>query len=211
MPVITIRGQLGSGAPEIGKLIADKLQTDYVDREIIAEVAALTKDSEESIIAKETPGNSLLKLIRDSLEHSHAFGEGWQGAYLPITNVPLDDARYVDALKSIIMELATNESVVICGRGSQFILKNFPRAFHVLVVAPLELRVNYVMQKMNLQKRNDAKKEIASSDNSHREFIKRYFHAKLEDPEHYDMVINSGRLSNEAAAFIIIEAARMKN
>ena len=38
MPVVTIRGQLGSGAPEIGKLIAEKLQCDYVDREIISQI-----------------------------------------------------------------------------------------------------------------------------------------------------------------------------
>ena len=35
MSVVTIRGRLGSGAPEIGKLVADKLHADYVDREII--------------------------------------------------------------------------------------------------------------------------------------------------------------------------------
>jgi len=39
MPVITIRGTLGSSAPEIGKLVAEKLHIDYVDREIIAEIA----------------------------------------------------------------------------------------------------------------------------------------------------------------------------
>ena len=39
MPVITIRGQYGSWSAEIGELIAHKLNIDYVDREIIAEVA----------------------------------------------------------------------------------------------------------------------------------------------------------------------------
>ena len=32
---------MGSGAPEIGKLVADKLHFDYVDREIIDRVAEL--------------------------------------------------------------------------------------------------------------------------------------------------------------------------
>ncbi|MDD5126911.1 MAG: cytidylate kinase-like family protein [Dehalococcoidales bacterium] len=209
MPVITIRGQLGSGAPEIGKLIADKLDTDYVDREIIAEVAALTKDSEERVIEKETPRN-LLKRIKTSLERSYTFGDGWQGSYLPVKKVPLDDDRYVEALKSVILDLALNESIVICGRGSQFILKNYPRAFHVLVVAPLELRINYVMHKYDLPKK-EAKKEIADSDNSHREFVKKYFNQKLEEPVHYDLVINTSRLSNETAAFVIVEAAKMKS
>jgi shikimate kinase len=38
MPVITIRGKMGSGAPEIGRKIASILKIDYIDREIIAEV-----------------------------------------------------------------------------------------------------------------------------------------------------------------------------
>ena len=39
MSLVTIRGQLGSGAPEIGRKVAGKLHVDYVDREIIAQVA----------------------------------------------------------------------------------------------------------------------------------------------------------------------------
>jgi cytidylate kinase len=38
MPVITIRGQLGSGAPEIANRVAERLHIDYVDREIIADL-----------------------------------------------------------------------------------------------------------------------------------------------------------------------------
>jgi hypothetical protein len=40
MPVITIRGNLGSGAPEIGKLVADRLRIHYDEREIIAAIAS---------------------------------------------------------------------------------------------------------------------------------------------------------------------------
>jgi len=43
MPVLTIRGTLGSGAPEIGKQIAVRLHIDFVDREIIADVAKRIK------------------------------------------------------------------------------------------------------------------------------------------------------------------------
>ncbi len=43
MSVVTIRGHLGSGAPEIGKQVADRLSIDYVDREIIADVAKQLK------------------------------------------------------------------------------------------------------------------------------------------------------------------------
>jgi cytidylate kinase len=63
MPVITIRGQLGSGASDIGKLVADKLHIDYVDREIIARVAELLIRGDKDVILKEMPPSNLLGRI----------------------------------------------------------------------------------------------------------------------------------------------------
>ena len=52
MPVITIRGQEASGAPEIGMLVAQELQIDYVDSKIIADVAARLNRHEIEVIKK---------------------------------------------------------------------------------------------------------------------------------------------------------------
>jgi hypothetical protein len=48
MSIVTIRSHLGNRAPEIGKLVADKLHTDYIDREIIAEVAGWLNSRQRS-------------------------------------------------------------------------------------------------------------------------------------------------------------------
>ena len=55
MPVITIRGQEASGAPEIGTMVAKELQIDYVDSRIIADVAARLNRHEMEVLKKETP------------------------------------------------------------------------------------------------------------------------------------------------------------
>jgi cytidylate kinase len=208
MSVITIRGQLGTGAPEVGKQIADRLHSDYVDREIIAEVAARLRRQEQDVIAKEMPPGSFLGRIVEALGRSG--GMGFEGAYLPALQIPLDDTRYLEALKSVIRELARSQSLVIRGRGSQFILKDYPGSLHVLLVAPLEVRVKRVMQDLNLDE-EAAKQEIESYDNSRHEFIKRYFQAELEDPANYDLVINTERLSFEATASIIVDALPFKS
>ena len=208
MSVVTIRGQLGSGAPEVGRQIADRLHADYVDREIIAEVAARLHRQEQDVIAKEMPPGSLLGRIVEALGRSG--GVGFEGAYLPLWQIPLDDTRYLEALKSVIRELARSQSLVIRGRGSQFILKDDPGALHVLLVAPLEVRVKRVMQNLKLNE-EAAKQEIASFDNSSHQFIKRYFQAELEDPANYDLVINTERLSFEAAASIIVDSLSFKS
>jgi cytidylate kinase len=210
MSVVTIRGPLGSGAPEVGKQIAENLQADYVDREIIARVALQLHREEQEVVAKEILPGSLLSRIADALGHSYGFDEGFDGAYLRFSEMPLDDARYLQALTSVVRDLARSQRLVILGRGSQFILKDYPEVLHVLIVAPSELRVKRVMKNVNLN-RQAAEREVARSDNNIREFTKRYFRADLEEPEHYDLVINTEHLSFQAAASIVADALSLKS
>jgi cytidylate kinase len=209
MPVLTIRGQMGSGAPEIGKLIAEQLHIDYIDREIIAMVARRLKWTERGIVNKETPPGSLIGRIAEALGRGQVMGPGYAGAYLPMYEIPLDDAHYLAGLESVIKELANTQAVVIRGRGSQFILKEFPSFLHVLLIAPEHIRIKRIISSLNLSE-SDARKEIARSDSSHREFIKRFFQADLENPINYDIVINTANLTFEDAAVIMIKALRAK-
>ncbi len=210
MSVVTIWGGRGSGAPEVGKHVAEKLQADYVDREIIARVAAQLQREEQEVLRKEMVPSSLLARIVEALGHSDSFGEGFEGAYLRISEMPLDDARYLQALKSVVRELARSQRIVILGRGGQFILKDYPDVLHVLIVAPLQLRANRVMKSLNLDPQA-AEREVAHSDNSIREFMKKYFRSEPKDPEHYDLVINTEHLSLQAAASIVVDALSLKN
>ncbi|MFH1088142.1 MAG: cytidylate kinase-like family protein [Chloroflexota bacterium] len=211
MPVITIRGSLGSGAPEIGRQVAEKLGLDYVDREIIAGLAARLQHHEQDVAAKEVLSGSLLGRIGEALERSYALGGVSDGVYLPAWQMPLDDTRYLEALESVIRDLAGRQSIVIRGRGSGFILgKDYPRALHVFIVAPLEVRVKRVMESSKLGE-EAARQEIARFDTSGRRFIKRYFRAEWADPAHYDLVINTEYLTFEAATALVADAVRFKD
>jgi cytidylate kinase len=215
MPVITIRGELGSGAPEIAKRVAERLHIDYVDREIIAEVAVRLKYPERRIAAKEMPAGTLAGRISEALKRSYPPVSGSEGLhmpmpYLPAWEIPLDDPSYLTGLESVIKELAAGQPIVIRGRGSQFILKDYSDAAHFLVVAPLGIRVMRVMSERKLEKKA-AKQEITRFDSSRREFIKRYFKTELEDPIHYDLVINTEHLSLEDAASIIIDTLSLRD
>ncbi len=210
MSVVTIRGQLGSGAPEVGREVAARLHADYVDREIIAQVAARLHRQEQDVLAKEMPPSNLLGRIAEALEHSYGFDVGFEGAYLPSWQIPLNDTRYFQALETVVKELARGKSIVIRGRGSQFILKDYPMALHILTVAPPKVRLKRVMENFRLNQ-EDAKREMDRFDKSSREFIKRYFKAELDDPVHYDMVVNTERFSFQAAASLIGDAALAKS
>ncbi len=209
MAVITIRGQLGSGAARIGRACAEALNLEYMDREIINRIADRLQRPRQQIIAKEilpvTLKERITRLIKDDFAGSGPLARPSFEEDVP----PLDNARYMKGLKSVIRSLARTESVVISGRGSQFFLKNYPGAFHVLIVAPLELRIERVMKEFGLSQ-EAAKDKINRYDSNRREFIKKYFKADLEDPVHYDLTINTAYLSYESAVSIIIKAAALK-
>jgi len=210
MAIVTIRGTLGSGAPEIGNQIAERLHFDYVDREIIADVAKRNKWSEESTAAKEMPPGTLGGRIAEALAHTYPIGDGFGGAYLPTWEIPLDNTLYLVGLESVIKELAQKQAIVIRGRGSQFILKDFLGALHVLVVAPLLLRVKRIMESSKVEE-SEARKMAQLFDSSRRVFTKRFFHGTLEDPINYDLVINTEHLTFENATNIITTALPSKD
>jgi cytidylate kinase len=208
MPVITIRGKMGSGAPEIGKMLCEKLNWDYIDREILAQVASRLNLQENEVIAKEMPPVSLRERIEEALQKGYATGVGVQGAYLPISQIPLDDTRYLAALTTLIKELAQGRSVIY-GRGSQFILRDHPHTINVSVVAPFRIRLKRVMDNLKCNEEK-AKQEMTRFDNAAREFLKRYFGAEMEDPTCYDIVVNTERLDYEMACTIVIETLRLR-
>jgi cytidylate kinase len=215
MPVITIRGQEASGAPEIGTMVAKELKIDYVDSKIIADVSARLNRQELEVLKKESPPRTIFSRVARALAASGgAFSEDSGSSdgelfYLPVEiypwEIPIDDKLYLQTLKIVINELAKSQAIVIRGRGSQFILKDFPGAIHVLTVAPLDLRVQRVMEKMQMDEEK-AKNEIKRSDSYHHEFIRRYFHAETENPLDYDLVINTERVPLTEATAIIVNA-----
>ena len=218
MSVITIRGNLGSGAPEIGKLVAGKFHFDYVDREIIDKVAELLQGKKHDIEMKEMPSGSLSSRIGEALRRAYPTTRKvgllprweYEDVSLPTWEKPLDDAHYFAGLQSVIRDLAQSSSIVIRGRGSQFILKDYPGTLRVLIVAPLQMRVKRVAESAKSDERT-AKKEIENYDSSRREFIKKYFHAALENPLDFDLVINTELVTFEDAAVIIANALPLKN
>lgn len=210
MPLITIRGPLGSGSPEVGKIAAERLHIDYVDREILAAVAARLDRREEDVKEKEMPSAGLFGRIARALERGYSSEIGFEGAYMHVWQIPLDDARYLKTLEAVIRELARTQSLVIQGRGSQFLLRDYPRALHVLVTAPIGVRLKRVEEAFHLDPES-AKREVSRFDSGSREFIKRYFKAEVWDPVNYDVVVNTEHLNFQSAAGVILNTLSYKD
>jgi cytidylate kinase len=210
MPVITLRGQTGSGASDIGHEVARLIKGDYVDRQVIAEVAELLRRPKEQVEDKERSSPDLFKRIMDPLRRVLARSGRIESAYSRTWEEPLDDHEYINALESVVRDLSTEENIVMVGRGTQFILRNNRAVLHVLIVAPLEERLNRVMKDLDAP-REEALRYIEENDAGRRSFVQKFFQADMEDPQHYDLVLNTRYLDSHSVARLIVAAAAEKD
>ncbi len=112
---------------------------------------------------------------------------------------------YLQAVRQVLFELVEVENIVIVGRAGQMILREREGVLHVRVVSPLPVRIERTATDMKLDI-SAAKRLVEQSDRARAQYLKRYYQAKIDDPELYDLVINTGRLKVEQAASIVCAA-----
>jgi cytidylate kinase len=114
---------------------------------------------------------------------------------------------FLERLQAVIYEVAKNGNGIFYGRGSHLLLNSFGCALHVLVVGSLEKRIERVMDEQMVGKEM-AEKMIHRSDNDKKGFLRFAFHEDWLNPNLYDLILNTDKLSIEAATRMVLDAAR---
>ena len=60
MPIITVEGRVGAGAPDLGRLVARELEIDFVDRLILAQIARRANATMRALVDQERRVPSLV-------------------------------------------------------------------------------------------------------------------------------------------------------
>lgn len=226
MPVITMSGNIASGAREVGQTVAQELGIDFVDQQLMVEASQRCGVSVGTVAEHDDRRGSfrerLSGLVRTVLERSAASGAdpltGGTGleailsrsyADMAVEEPQLSDSLYLETMTGIIRELAVRGEVVILWRGSQMLLADMPRALHVLCVAPRRLRANRLAERDEIGM-DEAMRRTTESDRARCAFYKKFWHVEVEDPKLYDLTIDTARLSYDIATQVIVAAARAK-
>jgi len=114
---------------------------------------------------------------------------------------------YLDRLQSVIFEVAKKGDAVFFGKGSQLLLNSFNCALHVLVTGSMEKRVQRIMEEKKVD-REIAEKMIHRSDQDKRGFLRFAFEEEWLNPNLYDLVLNTDKLTIDSAAKMVLEAAK---
>jgi len=200
--VISISRAMASGGDDIARAVASKMDFRFMDDEIIERAAEKAGVSPATIANVErTP--SLIDRILKHLGSSPI--ETGHGAYMPVI---LDASEtYESLIAQVIRETAQAGKVVILAHGASIALRDVPGVFRALVTGSSEVRASRLARRGNIQE-SAARKEIDKSDRARGEFLQRLYNVAHELPSHYDLVLNTDRISATAAADLIATAAR---
>ena len=113
----------------------------------------------------------------------------------------------LDRLQAVIYEVAKNGDAVFFGRGSQLLLRSFDCALHVFVSGSTEKRIQRVME-MNQVERGLAERIVSRSDHDKKSFLRFAFDVDWLNPDLYDVILNTDKLSIDSAVRMVIDAAR---
>jgi len=225
MTVITLSRQLGSHGEEIATKVAQALGLRLIDAETINQAAGkagvpqialaeMEYERERSLtnrvinVLRAMPSPSPLSETSDAYPNLPNVTLPFAGLFstaVPPLSAWLDG--YVRMVGLVIQGLAHEGNVLIVGRGGQVLLKNHPQAVHVQIVAPIASRVQVVMERQEINQR-DAQSRIRASDRARFDYVRRYHDADWQDPTLYHLTINTGWVSADTAADLIIATQR---
>lgn len=214
MPVITISRQFGAAGVPIGRALADRFDAEFLDRQIVALVAARSGIPENEAEGYDERLPSLWQRIASALATSSP-----EVTVPPLPYEQLPSAatheRLVAITRSVIEEAADRGNAVIVGRGAAFILgRGRPDVLNVQLHASMEARIRYLMTRVEeipLETRPDERsleQLCRSVDAARSAYIRRLFKTDWTDATNYDLSLDSGRLGVTRSVDLIERLAR---
>jgi cytidylate kinase len=191
-PIITISRQKGAAGSLVAEKLAELTGFTLIGREIIDQISF-------DIGAQKRLVETLDESIRSKFE---LWVEGlFKGRII-------DTSDYLKSLVKIIGAISHHGKAIIIGRGANFIIGK-QGGFHVRVVADSSFRIKSLIARRGLTQ-TQAREEIALSDEQRRKFVKSDFGKDIDDPEAYDLIVNSACLTPDHIAQIILSAYPLK-
>jgi cytidylate kinase len=185
MGIITIsRGSYKSGR-EIAEKTALRLQYDCISREV------LLKASKDYDI----PEVKLTQAIEDAPSFLDRFTRGKE--------------KYIAYIQAALLNHLKKDNVVYHGFACNFFVKDIPQALKVRVILGLPDRVQDVMDRYNVSRR-EALRLIKKVDEARRKWSQRLYGYDPSDPSLYDLVLHIDKLTVNDAVTTICQMAELE-
>ncbi|MGC3953410.1 MAG: cytidylate kinase-like family protein [Propionicimonas sp.] len=179
MAVITISRQAGSRGARIARGLAKELGWEFADKSTVNRVIRQYGLVRLNELYHELP--TLGDLFSDNA------------------------ALTIEMMNETIAAIAARGNVVILGRGAFAVLKGVPDVLNVFVEAPEEARAARIAQRDGIDLET-AVERVRADDKLRRKFTRRYYGTNWAKHENYDLVVDSGEISDAQAIEQILAA-----
>jgi len=226
MSSITIESNIGTEANEICRIVAQKLDFDFVDRIILSEIAKKLGSTVTALVENENYAPSKLeklsKKLQIILDKSPIYsvgGDAYTGpgienilskTYVEIEQMPLtsavelDEKKFISSVNEVVNDLADIAKVVILGRGAGIILKDRKKVLRIAISLDKENRIKNLI-KLNNSNFEESQRIILNSDEAQKRYFNRAFNCSPFDPNMYHMIYNKSLFTVEELAINIIK------
>ena len=177
MPLIAMTREMGSLGKDVAAAVSERLGKPLVHHEIIDQLADKMR-------------------LRKS--HVIRFLDGKASIWERLTTDKTSLSIYT---ADETLALAESDNVaVIRGWGSAHLLRPVQHVICVRVCAPMKLRVERMMERLNTSDEEMVINEIKLSEEAHAAITRRHFGINWQDSENYDLTLNTERVSIEECA-----------
>lgn len=186
MSIVTISHAAYSGGTAIAEAVAKRLNYRSLEREVLIEASKRYGIPE----AKYT----------EVLEAEGHWWERWHESL----------RLYRITLQAAMCEMAQGGDFVYHGRAGQQLLPNIRHVLKVLVIAPVDHRINLAQSQKGMD-HESARQFLKELDRVRGRRFRALFNAEWQDPLGYDLVINSSRLSTDSGASLVVDLVQRED
>ena len=185
----------GSGAESIGRDVARRLGFGYLNEAIVAQVAS-DLGVDPAIVSEAERRKSFLARLAELA----ALGAP---DVMPDTSLYDETDTLLWLIRDAVRDAADRGNVVLVAHAACYACSDRPDVLRVWVTAPPSARASRVAPALGLSDK-EAAKSVRRSDAGRASYLKRVYDIDEESDTDYDVVINTERLTTDAATDLIL-------
>jgi len=194
--LISIGWEFGSGGYEIAKKLADYLGVRFYGNDELIPLEAAESGLSEAFIQKH----------EHNMAHAVVYDFMTAGYAVNMELSPLE--KLFAAQTRVIRGIAQkNESCVLVGRCSDYILYNDPNSFRIFIHAPTDYRIRRVSETMNISEKQAAA-DLATTDASRARHYEHFTERPWGDTKYYNLTIDTQAFGDEKCLELVEDAIR---
>lgn len=201
MAVITITKEMATGGRKLGRLLAKRLDYQYVDKSLFQKIAEDLNVSERTLESFEKSRGYHI-----SNTFAKAFSTSYIERIVGYDKSVVEEEGYQKSLRSLILETALEDNVVIIGRAAYFFLKDMKNCFHIRLVAPMDWKIKYALENYKISP-DHVQEFIEKRDRNLQWFRRSICGTGFDDSILFHLTLNMGRIPIEKSVELIMSVA----